>query len=69
MRTQTPFRAKRLVSLEDGATYLGITKKTLRRWIADGRITGYRVGNKTMRVDLHEVDALARPVFTGGGLA
>jgi excisionase family DNA binding protein len=69
VRTQTAFTPKRLVPLDDGADYLGITKKTLRRWIAEGRITGYRVGGKTVRVDLHEVDALARPIPTAGDVA
>jgi len=40
----------------------GITDKTLRTWIREGKITGYRVGTKLLMVDIDEVDQLARPV-------
>ena len=29
--------------------------------IADGRLTGYRCGNRLVRVDLNEVDAAMKP--------
>jgi excisionase family DNA binding protein len=58
---------RRLVSHEHAAEYLDVHTKTIRRWIAQGRLTGYRVGTKTPRVDLTEVDALARPIAAVGG--
>jgi excisionase family DNA binding protein len=51
--------------LADAAKYIGVTDRTLRRWVADGVIQGYRLGRKTVRVDLNEVDdKLCRPIPT-----
>ena len=46
----------------EGAYRIGITDKTLRTWIREGKITGYRVGTKLLMVDVDEVDQLARPI-------
>ena len=55
--------ARRLAPLPDAAKYIGVTNRTLRRWISDGLLTGYRLGRKTVRVDLNEVDeALCKPI-------
>ncbi|MCT2076501.1 helix-turn-helix domain-containing protein [Dietzia cinnamea] len=40
---------------------------TVRRWISEGRITGYRFGPRMIRVDLDELDALFRPMAAAGG--
>jgi excisionase family DNA binding protein len=38
---------------------------TIRRWIAKGKITGYRIGPKLMRVDMDEInDHFVRPIPT-----
>ena len=56
---------RRLATLADAAKYIGVTDRTLRRWVADGVIQGYRLGRKTVRVDLNEVDdKLCRPIPT-----
>lgn len=47
------------------AARLGVNPKTLRRRIADGRLTGYRLGS-LVRLDPREVDALLRPIPTVG---
>ncbi len=52
-------------TLKQAAEYLGVTDRTIRQMIADGRITGYRNGNRLVRVDLNEVDAAMTP-FGGG---
>jgi excisionase family DNA binding protein len=55
--------ARRLAPLPAAAEYIGVTDRTLRRWIADSTLTGYRLGRKTLRIDLNEVDeALCRPI-------
>jgi hypothetical protein len=46
--------------------YAGGCEKTIRNWIAAGRLTGYRVGPKLIQVDLDELDRLIRPVPTAG---
>jgi excisionase family DNA binding protein len=45
---------------------VGLNSRTIRRYIAEGRITGYRVGPQLIRVDAAELDALASPIPTGG---
>ncbi len=52
---------RRWATLQDAAEYLGVTDRTIRNMIADGRIRGYRNGHRVMRVDLNEVDASMRP--------
>jgi excisionase family DNA binding protein len=49
------------VKIVDAAEYLQVTDRTIRQMIADGRLTGYRSGNRLVRVDLNEVDAAMRP--------
>jgi excisionase family DNA binding protein len=48
-------------TLKQAAEYLGVTDRTVRQMIADGRLTGYRSGNRLVRVDLNEVDAAMQP--------
>jgi hypothetical protein len=43
------------------------TMRTLRRYIAHGRLTGYRVGPRLIKVDLNELDAMASPIPTARG--
>lgn len=52
---------RRYISLQAAAEYLGVTDRTVRAMIADGRLTGYRNGPRLVRVDLNEVDAAMRP--------
>ena len=59
-------RPPRYASFEEAAEYLRVNPKTVRRYVASGRLTGYRVGERLLRVDLNEVDALLRPIPTGG---
>ena len=57
--------ARRLVSLETAASYLEVNPKTVRRLIAVGDLTGYRVGPRLLRVSLDDIDAMLRPIPTG----
>jgi predicted site-specific integrase-resolvase len=34
-----------------------VSRQIVRRWIASGRITAYRVGSRMIRVDLDEIEA------------
>lgn len=60
----TPNR-RRYGSIADAAEYIGVTPRTIRQMIADGRLTGYRNGPRLIRIDLNEVDAAMEP-FGGG---
>lgn len=55
---------RRLVGLATAAEYADVSVRTLRRYIAQGRLGGYRVGPRLVKVDLNEVDQLARPIPT-----
>ena len=52
---------RRYAKLGEAAEYLGVTDRTIRQMIADGRLTGYRSGTRLVRVDLDEVDAAMQP--------
>jgi excisionase family DNA binding protein len=58
--------SRQLVSISTAAEHLGLSEKSLRRYIANGLITGYRVGQRRLiRVDLHEVESrLLTPIPT-----
>lgn len=58
---------RRLVGLPEAAAYAGCSTKTLRRRVADGSITAYRMGPRLLRIDLNELDAALRPIPTAGG--
>lgn len=58
---------KKAVSLSHGADYLGISVQSLRRRIADGSLPAFRVGPKSVRVYVDDLEALKRPI--GGGAA
>ena len=53
---------QRLSSLNSAAEYAGVHVKTIRRWISAGRLTGYRLGPRLIKVDLTEIDAMLQPI-------
>lgn len=63
MPPNTPRR--QLITIAAAADYLGCSTKTVRRYIAAGRLPAYRAGARFVRVDAAEVDALLRPIPVG----
>ena len=53
-RATTRVPSGKLVALADAAAEFGVCTKTIRRRIADGTVTGYKVG-RVIRVDLEEL--------------
>jgi excisionase family DNA binding protein len=56
---------RRYVTIAETAKYLQISDRTVRRLIADGELTGYRMGRsrRVIRVNLNEIDEqLMRPL-------
>lgn len=53
-----------LVRLSVAAEHLHVCTRTVRRLIADGRLTGYRLGSRVVLVDLGELDAALRRIPT-----
>lgn len=62
----TSTNRRRYGSIADAAEYIGVTPRTIRQMIADGRITGYRNGPRLIRVDLNEIDDVVMQPFGGG---
>ena len=61
MAPNKPVFTRRYGTLSQAAEYLGVTTRTIRQMIADGRLTGYRSGTRLVRVDLNEIDAAMEP--------
>jgi excisionase family DNA binding protein len=57
----TPPAIGRLVTTKHAAAVCGVHPYTIRRWIAEGRLRGYRSGPKLIRVNLDDVAALIVP--------
>ena len=62
----TPPRASRrhYESVGEAAGRVGVSTKTVRRWIASGQLAGYRMGPRLLRVDPDDVDAMLTLVPT-----
>jgi excisionase family DNA binding protein len=52
----------RLTTLKVAAEYADAHPRTLRRWIAAGRVLAYGLGPRLIKVDLDELDGFMRPV-------
>lgn len=60
---------RRLTGIGPVAEYLKVSDKTVRRMIANGELTGYRVGKRLIRLDLDEVESLPRHIPSAGDAA
>ncbi len=54
-----------MISLNEAAARLGVNYRTIRRWIAAGRIDAVRVGPRLLKIDAAQLDRVTSPV--GGG--
>lgn len=52
------------ISVQEAAHRTGVHVDTIRRYISQGRLTGYRLGKRLIRVDQAELDALMTPIPT-----
>lgn len=53
---------RRLVSIPEAAEYFDVNPKTVRRWIAKGRLSAYRLGPRLIKVDLEQLDGMLQPI-------
>lgn len=60
---------RRLASVGTAAEIYDVNPRTVRRWIAEGKITGYRVGSRLLKVDLAELEEKIIRVIPAGGSA
>ncbi len=63
-RTTQPTARRDWLTLQEAADRTGLGTRTIRRYVATGQVTGYRVGVKAVRVKTADVDALFRPIPT-----
>lgn len=47
----------KMVSVAAAAEHYEVSRQTVRRWIASGKITAHRVGPRLIRIDLEEIEA------------
>jgi excisionase family DNA binding protein len=52
---------KNYESLAEAAARTHVSTRTLRRWIAQGRLNAYRAGPRLLRIDPEDVDAMMKP--------
>jgi excisionase family DNA binding protein len=57
---------RRYASIAEAAAYVGVAPKTIRRLIAAGRLTGYHLGSRLIRIDLDQLDSIMTPIPTVG---
>ncbi len=50
---------RRLVSIAQAAEELSVCPKTVRRYIAQGRLEAVRIGTRTIRIRANSIDQLA----------
>ena len=58
---------KRTGTIAQVAQTYEVSTKTVRRLIARGDLQAYRLGDRLIRVDLNEAEALLKPIPTAGG--
>ena len=62
MSTKTASRDAPALSVADVAKYLGVSSRTVRNMIADGRLRAYTLGPRILRLRRSEVDAALEPI-------
>ena len=53
-----------MISLAEAADRIDVSTRTLRRYIAAGRLTGYRVGPRLIKIDPTELAQLPTTLAT-----
>lgn len=50
------------VTIKQTAKLLGADETTIRRYIAQGRLTGFRVGPRSIRINSASITKLCKPI-------
>lgn len=59
----TPLTAeKRWYPEAEASDYTGLTGRTLRKYVSQGRLRAYRIGPRQIRYDVADLDALLEPI-------
>lgn len=52
----------RFLSVQEASDELGVSTKTVRRWISEGRLTARRAGPRLIRIANSDLDKMMSPV-------
>ncbi|HET7385585.1 MAG TPA: helix-turn-helix domain-containing protein [Nocardioidaceae bacterium] len=64
--TNTATPSRRVISLTEAAEILGVSTKTVRRYIAAGELDAVRLGRRTIRIKTESLDRLIDAPSTPG---
>lgn len=64
MNTVTVRRTE--LSLAEAAAYVGVSYRTIRRWISDGKLPARRLGPRMLRVRIADLDEMSKVIVTVG---
>jgi excisionase family DNA binding protein len=56
----------KLLTIDDAAEQLGLSKRSLRRLISSGELPAYRVGAQSVRIKPADLEKALRPVIPNG---
>ena len=68
MTTPSPASGRHYESVGEAAARVGVSTKTVRRWISSGQLAGYRVGPRLLRIDPDDVDRMLTLIPTARAL-
>jgi excisionase family DNA binding protein len=55
-----------MVSLQEAAKWLDCNPRTIRRYIASGRLPAYRMASREIRIDITDLAAMLNKIPTAG---
>jgi len=58
-------RERRYYTVSEAASVLDVSRTTVWRWIADGRLAAYRAGGRTIRIKREDLERFLRPARLG----
>ena len=56
----------KMLTIDDAAEELGVSKRTLRRLISSGSLPAYRVGSQAIRIKPADLEKALKPVIPNG---
>lgn len=66
----SPRMVREFTNQTGAAEYLGVTDRTIRNMIADGRLPGYKLGgSRAIRIRIADLEAVLQPIPAAGQVA
>ena len=57
---------EQLLSVQEAAEFLGVSESTVRRYISNGQLQAYRLGNERLiRIKWQDLEKLLSPINSG----